>query len=104
MEQDKKTSPLDDNTLAEAAACLKVVAHPVRLKIVDILTRHEPSVGELAQMCGLPHHRVCEHLRLMQNCGLLSSERSGRSVYYKIKLSSLPGLIDCIRNNCNEID
>jgi len=92
--------PLTDDALCEAAACLKVMAHPVRLKIVDILTREEPTVGELAEMCDLPHHQVCEHLRLMQNCGLLTSVRSGRSVHYKICSPRLPGLINCIRANC----
>ncbi len=94
--------PITDDALTEAAACLKVMAHPVRLKIVDILTREEPTVGELALMCDLPHHQVCEHLRLMQNCGLLTSVRSGRSVYYKIYSPRLPGLINCIRVNCKQ--
>lgn len=92
--------PLSDDSLCEAAACLKVMAHPVRLKIVDILTRQEPSVGEIAEMCGLPHHQVCEHLRLMQNCGLLTSVRAGRSVHYKISSQHLHGLINCIKFNC----
>lgn len=100
----KDQQPITDDTLSEAAACLKVMAHPVRLKIVDILTRQEPSVGELALMCELPHHQVCEHLRLMQNCGLLTSVRSGRSVHYKICSPRLPGLINCIRVNCKQSD
>ena len=91
---------LDEETLEEAAACLKVLAHPVRLKIVDILTQGKPSVGEIAKMCALPHHRVCEHLRLMQKCGFLTSERVGRSVYYSIVSAKLPWIIDCIRKNC----
>ena len=101
-ESSKEMQMLTDETLGEAAACLKVMAHPVRLKIVDILTRLDPSVGELAEICNLPHNQVCEHLRLMQNCGLLTSIRSGRSVHYKIDSPRLPALIGCIRQNCKQ--
>lgn len=86
--------------LDTAAACLKVMAHPVRLRIVDILMQGELSVGEIAKLCGVKPHQVCEHLRLMQSCGYLTSTRSARSVYYKIVSPNLPALIGCIRANC----
>lgn len=91
--------PMDE--LNRAAACLKVMAHPVRLRIVDILMQGELSVGEIAELCGVKPHQVCEHLRLMQGCGYLTSTRSARSVYYRIVSPNLPALIGCIRSNCN---
>jgi hypothetical protein len=36
----------------------------------------------------------------MQGHGFLSSQRRGRSVYYRIVSPNLPGLIKCIRGNC----
>lgn len=86
--------------LDEAAACLKVLAHPVRLRIVDILMQGDFAVHEIAEMCGVQHNQVCEHLRLMQNCRLLSSRRDGRSVYYRIESQHLPALLGCIKTNC----
>ncbi len=91
---------LDDEILTQAAGCLKVMAHPVRLKIVDILLHGEFAVNEITQICNGRPHQICEHLRLMQSHGLLSSERRGRSVYYKIENPQLPGIISCIRTNC----
>ena len=86
--------------LEEAAACLKVMAHPVRLRIVDILMQDELSVGEIAAICDVQPNQVCEHLRHMQDWGLLTSERRGRSVYYKISSPRLPSLINCVRMHC----
>ena len=40
--------------LAEAAECLRTIAHPHRLRILQILTQSEHSVGELADACELP--------------------------------------------------
>lgn len=97
---DSTIEMLDTEALEAAAACLKVMAHPVRLRMVDILTQGEFPVHALADMCGIRQHQACEHLRLMQSCGLLRGERRGQSVFYKIVSAQLPSLINCIRRHC----
>ena len=86
--------------LADATECLKVVAHPVRLRIVDILMQAELPVHEIARLCALPTHQTSEHLRLLQGRGLLASQRRGRAVYYRVADPRLPALLGCIRNTC----
>ena len=90
--------PMD--TLVDAATCLKVMAHPIRLRIVDILMQGDFPVREIAEMCEIKHNQACEHLRLMQSCGLLKSERHAQSVFYKIASPQLPSLLNCIRQHC----
>jgi len=91
---------LDDAYLQQAAECLKVLAHPARLKIVDILMQGSFTVAQIAQISGLTPNHACEHLRLLKGHKLLSSTRKGRKVYYEIIAPQLPGLINCIENNC----
>lgn len=91
---------LEMEYLEKAAECMKVMSHPVRLRIVDILMQGQFSVGEIAQMCELPPHQTTEHLRLLKGFGLLGSVRDGRTVYYNIVDKKLPGLLNCIRKNC----
>jgi DNA-binding transcriptional ArsR family regulator len=86
--------------LEDATECLKVVAHPVRLRIVDILMQAELPVHEIARLCALPTHQTSEHLRLLQGRGLLASQRRGRAVYYRVADPRLPALLGCIRNTC----
>lgn len=86
--------------IKEAAECLKVMGHPMRIRIVDILTQGDFAVGEIAELCDLPPHQACEHLRLLQGHGLLGSERRGRTVYYKIAHPRLPRLLECIKSSC----
>jgi len=91
---------LSDETLEKAAECLKVMAHPVRLKMVNLLMTGDFAVHEIAAHCAISASQACEHLRLLKGYGLLDSVRQGRTVYYKILSPQLPGLIGCIRKNC----
>lgn len=95
-----KVDLLEMDSLCRAAGCLKVLAHPARLRIVDILMQGSYAVHQIAAMCGLPAHQTCEHLRLMLGHGLLGSERHGRTVFYKIANPNLPDILECIRRNC----
>ena len=86
---------LDRLTLA--SECLKTLAHPHRLRIVEMLLRDRYTVGELADECGIPSNIASGHLRLMQRCGFLAPERDGRNVYYRITEPSLAKIMACIR-------
>ncbi|MFW6457673.1 MAG: ArsR/SmtB family transcription factor [Planctomycetota bacterium] len=95
---------IPDEELEKAADCLKVMGHPMRLRIVNILTQGEYPVGEIAELCDLRPNHACEHLRLLQGRGLLDSERQGREVYYKIADPQLESLIRCVQKNCGRFD
>lgn len=82
--------------LEQAAECLKTLAHPHRLRMVQMLLRGRYRVGELAEGCGIRSHMASEHLRLMQRCGLLTSEKDGRKAYYKIAEPHLASIMACI--------
>jgi DNA-binding transcriptional ArsR family regulator len=84
------------SALEQAAECLKTLAHPHRLRMVQMLLRGRFTVGELAEACGIPSHMASEHLRLMQRCGLLRSEKEGRKAYYQIMEPHLANIMACI--------
>lgn len=80
----------------EAAECLRALAHPVRLRIIQLLLHGRYTVGELAADCEIPDNVGSEHLRLLQRCGFLVSQRDGRRVYYSIAEPHLEQLMACI--------
>jgi ArsR family transcriptional regulator, zinc-responsive transcriptional repressor len=82
--------------LEQAAECLKTLAHPHRLRIVQMLLQGRFTVGELAAECGIPSHMASEHLRLMQRCGFLANTREGRRIYYEIAEPHLGDLLACV--------
>ncbi|RPI88160.1 MAG: transcriptional regulator [Planctomycetaceae bacterium] len=92
-------SPLgltDLDALGQAAECLRVLAHAHRLRIIQMLFQGSYTVGELAEACDLPTAMTSEHLRLMQRCGFLDSEKEGRKVYYRIAEPHLKKILECI--------
>lgn len=94
-----KSKPAGDPAaFAEAAECLKTLAHPVRLRMVQLLLHGRYTVGELAVDCNVPNNVASEHLRLMQRCGFFTSEREGRRVYYVVAEPHLKSIMNCVES------
>ena len=82
--------------LEQAAECLRTLAHPHRLRIVQMLLQSRYTVGELAEACEIPSHMASEHLRLMQRCGLLDARKESRRVYSTVAEPHLKDILACI--------
>lgn len=98
-----KTAPeaftlLPMEALEHAAECLRIIAHPHRLRMLDMLVHGRFTVGELAEACGISSSVASDHLRLMRRCRLLASERDGRRTYYTISEMHLRDLLACVRS------
>src|SRR5690242_15631526 len=84
--------------LEQAAECLRTLAHPHRLRMVQMLLRDRYTVGELAEACGIPSHMASEHLRLMQRCGFLTCDKEGRKAFYQVAEPHLANILSCIES------
>ena len=94
-----KFKQMDLESLSEAAECLKILAHPHRLMIIQLLlSKTEYTVNELAEKCELTQPQTSDHLRLMQRCGFLTSQRDGRSVVYQVCEPHLENFMKCIES------
>jgi DNA-binding transcriptional ArsR family regulator len=92
----RKSSLTPLGALEQAAECLRTLAHPHRLRMVQMLLRGRYSVGELAEACEIPSHMASEHLRLMKRCGFLTLDKEGRKAYYQIAEPHLENIMACI--------
>jgi DNA-binding transcriptional ArsR family regulator len=98
-----KSRPLASlDSLRQAAECLRSLAHPHRLRIVQLLLRGRHTVGALGEACEIPSHMASEHLRLLQRCGFLTAEKDGRNTYYRVVEPHLKHLMKCIENRFGE--
>lgn len=71
-------------TYEEEAYLLKVMAHPVRLKIInEIIKRKTLNVTQLTQILGIPQPTTSQHLSKMRRI-ILKVERKGTEIYYQI--------------------
>jgi ArsR family transcriptional regulator, zinc-responsive transcriptional repressor len=89
---------MDTRSLHAAAELLHVVAHPIRLRLIQMILQRAYTVGELAEACELPCAIASGHLRLMYRHGLLAGKRDGRQVIYQVVEPSLSCILDWITN------
>lgn len=87
-----------ETSLQAAAELLRTVAHPVRLRLIQMILQGAYTVGELAEGCGLSSATASGHLRLMRQQGLLAGKRDGRRVYYRAVEPGLSCILEWVVN------
>lgn len=63
---------------------LKVLGHPIRLKIVAGLMSQACNVKKIWECLGLPQATVSQHLALLKNKNIIIGRREGVEVYYQV--------------------
>lgn len=76
------------------AEVLRLVADPVRWRILALLARESLCVCHLQAELALGQTLVSHHLRALRHSGLVATERSGRFTYYRLR----PGALDDARD------
>lgn len=78
------------------------LGHPVRMRIIDILTEvGESTVGELTEMLPVGQPQVSEHLSCLTDCGFTTSRREGRRVFYRASSPWTAGLLSLMRDHAH---
>ncbi|MHB1570546.1 MAG: ArsR/SmtB family transcription factor [Solirubrobacteraceae bacterium] len=67
------------------AQLFRVLGHPVRIRILELLNDGERTVGDLQNALGLDSSGTSQHLTALRQHGVLESRRAGTSVYYRIR-------------------
>lgn len=77
--------PFDKNqSYDQEAETLKVLGHPVRLKIVAGLMSQSCNVKKIWECLELPQATVSQHLALLKNKGIIEGRREGVEVFYQV--------------------
>ncbi|GFE61318.1 helix-turn-helix transcriptional regulator [Geobacter sp. AOG2] len=69
---------------ATEAEVLKVLGHPIRLKIVAGLCTQECNVKHIWECLNLPQATVSQHLALLKHKGIIEGKRDGVEVHYSV--------------------
>jgi len=67
------------------AEFFKVLGHPVRVRVLELLRNGERSVGDLQAALEIDSSGTSQHLGALRREGLLESRREGTSVFYRVK-------------------
>ena len=82
---------LSDPEAGALAASLKALGHPVRLQIVDLLSRYggQVCVCDVEQHFSLTQSTISHHLKVLREAGLVEAEQRGLWVYYRVLPAAL---------------
>jgi DNA-binding transcriptional ArsR family regulator len=93
---------ISPDKLLSAVNMLKVIAHPTRLAIVDLLATEERlTVLEIQERLNIEQAVASQHLTLMQDKGVLISEKIGRNKFVSLKYPKMMNIVECIEGCCN---
>jgi ArsR family transcriptional regulator len=67
------------------AQLFRVLGHPVRIRMLELLSDGERTVGDLQAELSLDSSSTSQHLAALRQQGVLDSRRAGTSVYYRIR-------------------
>ena len=88
---------IDPKTLSRVADTIKLLGHPTRLKIVEILEGGDATVTDIQDKLDLAQAIVSQHLAKLRGHGIVDAERDGVHVYYRVVEPKVRHILDCIR-------
>ena len=91
---------VENTILEEDVELLKLMAHPMRLKLINELSKHKTlNVTQMTEFLNIPQSTVSQHLSKMRG-KVLRGNRQGLEIYYSIenqKAEEIMGLLGPIQ-------
>ena len=97
------SDPLSPSEAVALAVRLKALADPVRLRLVAYMLErgdHEACTCELAPYVSLTEPTVSHHLKRLEGAGLLTKERRGMNVYYRVVPEAIHAIARTLSASC----
>lgn len=91
----------------DAIKALAALAQPNRLQVFRALVvwgRQGARPGQLGDQLGLPNATLSFHLKELLSAGLISQERQGRQLIYRVEIQQMNGLLSYLTENCCQGD
>ena len=93
---------LSDAALAMIAERFKLLAEPMRLKILHSLWDGELTVGGIVAATSALQANVSKHLGILQLAGLVRRRKDGLNVYYEIADETIFALCEVVCNSLHD--
>jgi DNA-binding transcriptional ArsR family regulator len=95
-----KSGYMDNEATIPALAAL---AQSTRLDVFRLLVKREPhglAAGEIAKALAVPQNTMSAHLAVLSRAGLVTAQRTGRSIVYRADLSRFQSVVSFLVNDC----
>jgi ArsR family transcriptional regulator len=75
------------------AELFRALAHPARIRVLEVLAEGEHSVGDLLPFVGIEPSNLSQQLGVLRRAGLVTTRKEGNSVIYAIRDAELVDLL-----------
>jgi len=79
------------------AEFFKVLAHPARIRILEVLREGERSVGDLVPDVGIESSHLSQQLGILRRANIVQARKVGSTVIYRVGNDALFELLDVAR-------
>jgi DNA-binding transcriptional ArsR family regulator len=93
--------PIADALQTFKAQFFRALAHPTRIRMLEILVRGGRTVQELQEALTLDQPIVSQQLAVLRNQGIVSAQKEGSSVRYTLRDPLVGALLDLARRIFN---
>ena len=94
------STPLDSAAMAkhaaQAAALLKRLAHPARLRVLCRLVEGEAPVPELQALTGLSASALSQHLAVLRDMDIVATRREAQAIHYRMQEGPALGVLQAL--------
>jgi ArsR family transcriptional regulator len=80
------------------AEFFKTLGHPTRIRVLEILSERECSVGEMLSEVGIEPSNLSQQLAVLRRSGLVTTRREGSTVYYALTSPQVAELLKVARH------
>lgn len=78
------------------ALVLKAMGHPSRIRILEVLSKGETCVCDIAPVVESDLSTVSRHLAVLRNAGIIEDDKRGLNVFYKLTTPCVLDFFRCI--------
>ena len=92
---------MQDSLQIFKADFFKALAHPARIKILELLRGGELSVTEIQERLGIESSSVSQNLSVLRHKKIVDSRKAGTTVYYSLHDPAVIEMLDVARRIFN---
>ena len=83
--------------IEQAAVAMQAMSHPLRIKILCLLSSGEMMVQEITEAVGSTQSNISQHLAILRACGMINSRKVATKVLYRIEDARILKMISLTR-------
>ena len=84
--------------IEQAAVAMQAMSHPLRIKILCLLSSGEMMVQEITDAVGSTQSNISQHLGILKATGMITSRKQATRVFYRIEDARILQLISLTRD------